>query len=174
MPMNLSAMGSQDQQFQGNCSWCGIYGHMARDCRKKTECLRNNKTSGWSGTGRRRQWEAWHGQGQEQKTKGKGTHHGEKVKKRFREMEEHDDTQDTQISQDCTQWTDTSWDHADNWNDAGLVAMRLEQADPAWAQAARQLAPPQPAQNRPIQRTESACQCQVEYRCASCQLVTRD
>ena len=30
VPMDLSAMGSQDQKFQGNCSWCGTYGHMAR------------------------------------------------------------------------------------------------------------------------------------------------
>ena len=48
--MDLSAMGSQDQRFQGNSAWCGIYGHMARDCRKKTEDLQNNQTSGWSGT----------------------------------------------------------------------------------------------------------------------------
>ena len=25
VPMDLSAMGSEDQQFEGNCSWCGIY-----------------------------------------------------------------------------------------------------------------------------------------------------
>ena len=37
VPMDLSAMGSQDQQFQGNCSWCVLHGRMARDCRKKTE-----------------------------------------------------------------------------------------------------------------------------------------
>ena len=33
-------------------------------------------------------------------------------------MEGHDDTQDTQTSQDYTEWTDTSWDHADNCTDA--------------------------------------------------------
>ena len=30
VPMDLSAMGSQDQKFQGNCSCYGTYGHMAR------------------------------------------------------------------------------------------------------------------------------------------------
>ena len=50
VPMGLSAVGSQDQQFQGNCSWCGIYGHVARDSRKNTEYLQNNQASGWSGT----------------------------------------------------------------------------------------------------------------------------
>ena len=48
-PMNLSAMGSQDQNVQGNCSWCGIEGHIAGDCRKKTEYLQHNQTSGLSG-----------------------------------------------------------------------------------------------------------------------------
>ena len=43
-------MGSQYQKFYGNCSWCVIHGHVARDCRKKTEDLPNNQTSGWSGT----------------------------------------------------------------------------------------------------------------------------
>ena len=49
-PVPMSAMGSQDQQLQWNCSWCGTYGHMARECRKKTEYRQNNQTSGWSGT----------------------------------------------------------------------------------------------------------------------------
>ena len=31
VPMDLSAMGSQDQKFSGNCSSSGTYGHMARD-----------------------------------------------------------------------------------------------------------------------------------------------
>ena len=47
VPMNLSTMGSQDQKFQRNCSWCGTYGHVARDCRKKTEHMQNNQTSRW-------------------------------------------------------------------------------------------------------------------------------
>ena len=35
-PMDLSAVG-QDQKFQGNCPWFGIYGHIARDSRKRAE-----------------------------------------------------------------------------------------------------------------------------------------
>ena len=50
MPMDLSAMGSQDQKFQGSCSWCANCGHMSKDCRKKTEYLQNNKKSGWLGS----------------------------------------------------------------------------------------------------------------------------
>ena len=46
VPMDLSAMGSQ-----GNCSWCGISGHMARDCRNHIQYLPINQTRGWSGTG---------------------------------------------------------------------------------------------------------------------------
>ena len=46
----LAGDGSQDQKFQGNCSRCGSYSHMARDCRKKAEYMQNNQTSGWSGT----------------------------------------------------------------------------------------------------------------------------
>ena len=37
-PMDLSAVGHdlhQPKRFEGNCSWCGTYGHMARDCWKK-------------------------------------------------------------------------------------------------------------------------------------------
>ena len=36
-PMDLSAVGYDQQPtgFEGNCSWCGVYGHMARDCWKK-------------------------------------------------------------------------------------------------------------------------------------------
>ena len=36
-PMDLSAVGHDQQAtgFEGSCSWCGVYGHMARDCWKK-------------------------------------------------------------------------------------------------------------------------------------------
>ena len=38
-PMDLSAVGKggQNKPFEGTCSWCGTYGHMARDCRKKKQ-----------------------------------------------------------------------------------------------------------------------------------------
>ena len=70
VPMDLSAMGSQDQKFQGNCSWCGIYGHMARDCRKKTEYMQNNQTSGWSGTDDKTKGKPWQGQRQTRQRQG--------------------------------------------------------------------------------------------------------
>ena len=72
VPMDLSAMGSQDQRFQGNSAWCGIYGHMARDCRKKTEDLQNNQTSGWSGTDDKTKGKPGKGKGKQDKVKGKG------------------------------------------------------------------------------------------------------
>ena len=72
VPMDLSAMGSQNQKFQGNCSWCGTHGHLARDCRKKTEYLQNNQTSGWSGTDDKTKGKPGKGKGKQDKGKGKG------------------------------------------------------------------------------------------------------
>ena len=85
------------------------------------------------------------------KNKGKGFHHGKKRKKGFHGMEEHDDTQDTPTSQDYTEWTDTSWDHSDKWNDADWWTNDWStdlRVDNAWVQAARQLPPSQPAQQQ--------------------------
>ena len=67
-----------------------------------------------------------------------------------RTVEEHDDAQDTQTIQDSTSWTDTCWDHADNWTVTGGSSEWTTGlwADPAWEQAARQLAPPQTAQEQ--------------------------
>ena len=69
VPMDLSAVGGQDQKFLGNCSWCGIYGHKERDCRKKNELLakQTNKWMVWHG--RHKQRQAWQGQRQEQEQK---------------------------------------------------------------------------------------------------------
>ena len=71
VPMDVSAMGSQDQKFQGNCSWCGIYGHKARDCRKKTEYMQNTQTCGCSGTNDRTKGKPGKGIGKHDKGKGK-------------------------------------------------------------------------------------------------------
>ena len=104
---------SQDQKFKRHCSWCGTYGHMARDCRKKTEYMQNNQNSGWSGTddkGKRKPGKG-KGQGKQDKDKGRGKlvkyksknkkkgrcqHHGKKGKNRFHEMEGHEDKQERQ------------------------------------------------------------------------------
>ena len=55
-------------------------------------------------------------------------------------MEGHDDTQDAQTSQDYIAWTGTSWDHADNCDDASWWTNDLSTdlwADPGFKQAAR-------------------------------------
>ena len=103
VPMDLSAMGSQDQQFQGNCSWCGVHGRMARDCRRKTEYMQNIPTSGWSGTDDKTRGKPGEGKGKQDKGKGngkpdKGKHkskskgkakqHGKKGKKCLHDMVE--------------------------------------------------------------------------------------
>ena len=76
----------------------------ARDCRKKTEYLQNNQTSGWSGTDDTNKGKPTTGRGQGKRDKGKGKgkpgkvkgknhnkgqgkHHGHKGKKGFHEME---------------------------------------------------------------------------------------
>ena len=163
-------MDNQDQKFQGNCSWCGIYGHVARDRRKKTEYLQHNQTSGWSGTddkgkgkpgtGKSKgKHDKGKGQGKN-KNKGKGKHHGKKGKNKNHEMEGHDDAQDTQTCQNDTKWTDTSWDHADNWTDADKCSSDWSTdlwADPAREQSARHRR--YLLKNTPIQCTEAAFQC---------------
>ena len=52
VPMDLSAVGSQDQKFQESCSWCGIYGHMTRHCQKQklNTCRTNKRVAGLART----------------------------------------------------------------------------------------------------------------------------
>ena len=45
---------------------------MARDCRKKTEHVQNNPTSGWSGTDDKTKGKPCKGRGKHDKGKGKG------------------------------------------------------------------------------------------------------
>ena len=85
------------------------------------------------------------------KNKGKGKHHGKKGKNGCHEMEVHDDTQDAQTGYDDAEWTDTCWDHTDNWTAADWWSSDWSTdlwTDPAWEQAARQVPPTQPAQER--------------------------
>ena len=66
-------------------------------------------------------------------------------------MEGHEDKQETLTGQDCTEWTDTGWDDADNWADADWWSSDWSTelwADPAWEQAARQLTSTLPAQEQ--------------------------
>ena len=157
--MDLSAMGSQDQKFQGNCSRCGIYGDMARDFRKKNEYLQNNQTSGWSGTDDKSKSKPGTGKGRGKQDKGKGKgkpgrgksknknkrkikHHGKKVKKGFHEMEGHA-VKNTQNGRRRTRLGITLT--------AGLMQTggRATGAhDPAWEEAARQLPPTQTTQEK--------------------------
>ena len=41
-PMDLSAVGHDQlpKRLEGNCSWCGVHGHMAGDCWKKAAARR--------------------------------------------------------------------------------------------------------------------------------------
>ena len=149
VPMDLSAIGCRDQQFQGNCSWCGIYGHMARDSRKKAEYVQNSQTGGWSGTddktkGKPGKGKSDKGKGKgklgkgkgKDKSKGNGKQHGKKGEKGFHEMEGHKDQQEAQAGQEYTEWTDTSWDHVDKWTDADWWSSDCSTdlwADPSWS-----------------------------------------
>ena len=173
VPMDLSVMGSQDQKFQGNCSWCGTYGHKARDCRKKTEYMQNNQTSGWSDTDDETKGKPGKGKGKQDKgegkgkpgngkskskSKGQGKQHGKKGEKGFHEMEGHEDKQETPTGQYFTEWTDTSSDHADNWQTGGRVtAAQICGMTLHGSKAARQM-PPTQLKNSPIQRMEGAFQ----------------
>ena len=49
VPMDLSDL---PKSFDGNCSWCEAYGHMARDCRKKANYMKEQKDRGASGGGK--------------------------------------------------------------------------------------------------------------------------
>ena len=60
-----------------------------------------------------------------------GKQHCKKVKKGFHEMEVHEDKKRTQTGQEYTQYTDTSWDHADNWTDADWWSSRKTVANDA-------------------------------------------
>ena len=71
------------------------------------------------------------------------------MEERFLEMEEHEDKQETQTSQEYTEWTNTCWDHTDNWTDADWWSSDRSTDlwnDSAWEQAARQFPSTQPAQ----------------------------
>ena len=90
---------------------------MARDCLKKNEHLQHNQPSGWPGTDDKTKSKPGKGKGKS-KNKGKGKQYGKKAKKGFHEMEGFEDKQETQTNHEYTEWTDTTWDHADNWADA--------------------------------------------------------
>ena len=134
VPMDLSAMGSQDQKFQGNCSWCGTYGHMARVSKEN----RRAKASLVRAKARAR-------------TKKRANGHGKRGKKGFHEMEGAKTNKKTPTGQESTEWTDTSWDHADDWTDADWSSSDWSTDlwnDPAWEHAARHLPSTQQAQEQ--------------------------
>ena len=68
-PMDLSAV---DGQFNGYCSWCNAYGHMAKDCRKKQQYLRDKESSGQSPSWAASSWSPGAGSSKDGKSKGKG------------------------------------------------------------------------------------------------------
>ena len=82
------------------------------------------------------------------KNKGNSKQHGKKGKEGCHEMEGHEDKRETQTEQEYTDWTDTSWVHADKWIDADWRSSDWRTGlwnDPALEQAARQLPSTQPA-----------------------------
>ena len=98
--------------------------HMIRDCRHRHGYVQNNHTSGWSGTDdkAKRQEETRQKQKQGEakgkiKNKGEGKHLVKKGTKGFHEMEGNAQAQDTQTTQDDTEWTDIRWNNLDNWDD---------------------------------------------------------
>ena len=139
---------------------------MARDCRKKTEYLQINRTSGWFDTDTKGKPSTGKGKGKQDKGKGKDklgkgkfssknsekdNNTARKGRTDFHEMEGHEDTQETKTGQENTEWTYTSWDDADNWTDEDCWSSEWSTDlwnDPAWEQAARQLSPTQPAQEQ--------------------------
>ena len=67
-------------------------------------------------------------------------------------MEGREDTQETQYGQEYTEWTDTSWVHADSWTDADRWSSDWSTdlwTVPAWEQAAPKLPPTQEQSNPP-------------------------
>ena len=146
--MDLSAMGNQDQMFQGNCSWCGIYGHIARDCRKKTEYLQNNQNEWMVWHGRQNQRQGQQGQRQTRQRQGQTTRQ-ERAEKISRNGGARRQTRNTKRSRiQCgrarvgitltiglTQTGSSDWS-TDLWT------------DPALEKAARQLPSTQPAQQQ--------------------------
>ena len=59
-PMEQSTMG-QEEKLEGSCSWCGMCGHMAGDCRKTAE-RNQNQSNGRPGTVNKGKGQAGHGQ----------------------------------------------------------------------------------------------------------------
>ena len=102
--MDLSAVHDQPKRFDGDCLWCGMYGHMAKDCWKKgaAQSLRVAKGSqSWNTS----QWSQWgdrgggkdHGKGKGKgkgKSKSKGKGKGKKGSKGFHEMEDQSSEQE--------------------------------------------------------------------------------
>ena len=82
----------------------GIYGHMARDCQKRSEHNnQNNQSNEWSGT-QRRQVQAW----QWKRTRSKGN----KCK-------------GNTPWQDMRSQTDSSWENTDTWDDSGGLTVAV-------------------------------------------------
>ena len=101
-PMDLSAVGhDQPKRFEGNCSWCGTYGNMDRDCWRKAAAQSQSSKGpqSWNTS----QWSQWgdrgggkdHGKGKGKgKSKSKGKGKGKKGSKGLHEMEDQSSEQE--------------------------------------------------------------------------------
>ena len=107
VPLDLSAMGCQDQTCQGNCSWCGFCGHIAKVVERTPNTCNTTIRVGGSVTDDKVKGKLGPGKGrQEQKQREELTPRQEREDMISRK-EEHDETQPVTI-----------WSHADNWDDS--------------------------------------------------------
>ena len=82
LPRDLSAMGSQGQQFEGDCSWCGdLWSHGERQSKESRLAKQPNKWMVWHG--RQRQRQVWQGQKERTRTKERVNTRGGKERHNF-------------------------------------------------------------------------------------------
>ena len=114
-----SAVGhDQPKKFEGNCSGCGAYGHMARDCWKKAAAQsQSGKGPQSSNSSQCSQWGDRGGGKGHGKSKGKGKGKGKKGPKGLHEMEEQSSEQEGSYSQEW--YADQGAWHEDNSGPGG-------------------------------------------------------
>ena len=99
---------SRINNFKGtDCSWCGTYGHMARDCRKQTEYTQNNQTSGWSGTDDKDKGNPGIGKGKHKQDQGKGKGKSDQGKDKNKKKKGANTTA-RKVRQHLTKWRGTT------------------------------------------------------------------
>ena len=158
-PMDLSAVvHDQPKRFDGDCLWCGMYGHMVLDCWKKGAA--QSQSSKGSQSWNTSQWSQWgdrgggkdHGKGKGKgKSKSKGKGKGKKGSKGFHEMEDQSSEQEG-YSQEWyewhedsgpggTEWHEGQWDSYDSY-DQNSISWETPNDWTGTASSSQQAAPP--------------------------------